>query len=316
MIKNGARAVVLPMEFDPDHPHRHPKDPRTKKGELLFQQRFPKKVLDRMKADPATARTYQAQYNQAPQSDTGGLFQREWFNYYEEKQDESGRDCYFPLDSKHGVRKDQCWRFICADTAMSERKTADNTVIQTWDVEGGDVGGRMFLVDQKMGRWDSPTVEKMLRNTHATLGDAHTIIVLESSMAELPILQRLSKDGLPVYRMKYDTPGKGKTYRIPDKVTKATLASLWFERAKVFFPIKKDFVPELEAELLSFPECIHDDQTDVTSVSCHFSSTRDRFKEIHREKYKYTAWDRFMGNDKILEGRDKKPQSPFSLDNN
>jgi predicted phage terminase large subunit-like protein len=81
LLKTGAYAVVLPMEFDPDHPHRNPADPRTEPGELLFPERFPRDVVDDIKAEMG-ARDYGAQYQQRPSPVAGGIYQRAWFRQF------------------------------------------------------------------------------------------------------------------------------------------------------------------------------------------------------------------------------------------
>jgi predicted phage terminase large subunit-like protein len=50
-----------------------------------------------------------------------------------------------------------------------------------------------------------------------------------------------------------------------DKVTRMSIASAIFEAGQVHFPEHASWLPELEAELFSFPGSRHDDQVDSIS---------------------------------------------------
>jgi len=75
----GCRVVCLPVEYDPDHPNAHPKDPRTKAGELLFPEREGPEELAVLR-EALGEEQYAAQYNQAPYSTEGGLFRKSHFS--------------------------------------------------------------------------------------------------------------------------------------------------------------------------------------------------------------------------------------------
>jgi len=56
-------------------------DPRTERGELMHPERFPPDVLEdhRTSAGP---HGFEAQYNQNPEPMTGGMFARDWFQFF------------------------------------------------------------------------------------------------------------------------------------------------------------------------------------------------------------------------------------------
>lgn len=70
-----ARVVCFPVEYDPEHPHLHPDDPRTEPGELLHPEREGPAEIERLRADLGPAQ-FSAQYNQRPVRVEGGLFRR------------------------------------------------------------------------------------------------------------------------------------------------------------------------------------------------------------------------------------------------
>ena len=81
----GYEHLMLPMEFEPDRACRTSigfTDPRTRDGELLFPERFPREVVDRdKKVMMAMGGSYAVagQFQQRPVPRGGALFQRGWF---------------------------------------------------------------------------------------------------------------------------------------------------------------------------------------------------------------------------------------------
>jgi len=77
MIRRGAYTIVLPMEYDPDHPELCPADPRTQPGELLFPAMVPRAVVDALKSELGS-QAAAAQLGQRPTAAEGGIFHRDW----------------------------------------------------------------------------------------------------------------------------------------------------------------------------------------------------------------------------------------------
>ncbi|WP_164867941.1 phage terminase large subunit [Rhodovarius crocodyli] len=78
-IRLGYHKVVLPMEFEADHPDRHPLDPRKVDGEVLHPARWVQRnALSRYKANLG-AYAVAGQLQQRPAPRDGGIFKRHWF---------------------------------------------------------------------------------------------------------------------------------------------------------------------------------------------------------------------------------------------
>lgn len=79
-LKLGYVHIMLPMEFEPERAcvTALGRDPRTHEGELLFPERFPRKVVDRDNRT-MTAYAVAGQQQQRPSSREGNLFKRHWF---------------------------------------------------------------------------------------------------------------------------------------------------------------------------------------------------------------------------------------------
>ena len=78
----GYEHLCLPMEYEPDRKCVTSigfEDPRTKEGELLFPERFPREVVDRDKAVMGSF-AVAGQFQQRPVPREGGMFKFHWFN--------------------------------------------------------------------------------------------------------------------------------------------------------------------------------------------------------------------------------------------
>jgi hypothetical protein len=89
----GYEHLMLPMEFEVSRRCKTSigfKDPRTKEGELLFPERFPKAVVERDKHAMGSYATA-GQFQQRPAPRGGGLIKRDWF----EIVGAAPADCYW-----------------------------------------------------------------------------------------------------------------------------------------------------------------------------------------------------------------------------
>lgn len=78
----GYEHLCLPMEFEVSNRCETSigfKDPRTEEGELLFEGRFPREVIDRDKKIMGSFATA-GQFQQRPVPREGGMFKHHWFN--------------------------------------------------------------------------------------------------------------------------------------------------------------------------------------------------------------------------------------------
>lgn len=141
----GYEGLVLPMEFEADNRCVTSigfKDPRTKEGELLFPERFPREVVDR---DKKTLGSYAvaAQFQQRPAPREGGIFKRDWFEIVPEA----------PI----GVQWVRGW-----DLAASE----DRDAAYTAGVKlGRGQDGTFYVGHVVRGQLSASGVEKLIVNT-------------------------------------------------------------------------------------------------------------------------------------------------------
>lgn len=223
-------------------------DWRTVDGELLFPERFPAPVLAKEKRRLGSY-GYSGQHDQNPSPGDGGKFRRQWFRYF----DEVGE--HYVLHTPEGDRrvwKGDCWIFQTSDLALSEKETADYTVIATWCLTKKN---ELLLLEVHRIRVEGPEAEAALKTQFGKWKPKFQGI--ERAHYGVKVCQDWLKLGLPLKQLIADR----------DKVTRSIQASLLLENGRMYFRAGADWLVDYETELLMFPNGAHDDQVDVTSYA-------------------------------------------------
>jgi predicted phage terminase large subunit-like protein len=208
-------------------------------GAALWPARYDETELAVIKRTQGE-RNWSALYQQRPTPADGDVFRRSWFKRYRIDGDllRLG-DKTFPLK--------KCWRFTTADLAISEKTTADWTVIQAWAVTPDNDA---VLLDQHRERMSGPQIVPAIQAITAKW--RCDWVGIESVAFQMAIVQQARLSGLTVKKLM----PKG------DKISRAHAASPRMEAGMVYFPDER-WVDGLESELLSFPNGKHDDQVDA-----------------------------------------------------
>lgn len=92
LAKGGYVHLMLPSRFEPKRRSvtviadvERWRDPRERAGELLFPQLYTPTVLDEAEKKDLGSWGFAAQHQQSPLPATGGIFERQWFKRYREK---------------------------------------------------------------------------------------------------------------------------------------------------------------------------------------------------------------------------------------
>lgn len=239
--------LVLPAEAKPSVTNSYHNgigwiDTRTE-GELLNPERFPLSVIESEKK--SLRHEYHCLYQQDPTPASGDMFKPEWFRHWTETE------THYVLGSRR-VLKEGAWRIGVVDTAVTVGMSSDYTVCQIWDVIGDDA----ILVDQLRGKFDGNRIIPAL--TAFTRAYGPQFVSVEAEFIGRFVIDQLRAEGVSVRPFK--AKGQG------DKETRAIAAEIRTEAGRVWFPSGKDWVSDLERELLSFPNGSHDDQVDCLSM--------------------------------------------------
>lgn len=193
----GYEALILPMEFETDTRCVTSigfKDPRTKEDELLFEERFPRAVVDRDKKILGSFATA-AQFQQRPIPREGGLFHRDWFEIIDAA----------PTD----VEWVRGW-----DLAATEAKQGLDPAYTAGVKVGLGSDGIWYIGHVTRGQWSPGRVEKALKNTASQDGKSVTIDLPQDPGQAGKAQVRYLVKALAGYTVKFGTESG-------DKVTRA-----------------------------------------------------------------------------------------------
>jgi predicted phage terminase large subunit-like protein len=211
----------------------------------------------RTELDP---RWWQALYQQSPRAETGDLFRRDWFRYYTTTDLGYGLTYLLAADPdadakrvNHKAVAGGGHIFSTVDLAVSDKSSADYTVISTWGRVPST--GDLLLLDVVRDRFQGPDIVPQLQRVQQRWQPAR--IIVEQVAFQLSLIQEAKRAGLPVV----GRAPKG------DKTARATFAAARLEGGNVWFPAQATWLSDVEGELLSFPTGGHDDIVDTVSMA-------------------------------------------------
>ena len=207
-------------------------------GEALHPEREPLAALKTLRHEIGSE-LFSAQYQQAPVPPGGAMIRREWLSYYDKLPERT-----------HRCKIIQSW-----DTAAKNGAQNDWSVCTTWML----VDKNYYLLELTRGRYEYPR----LRATAITLAERFNpdAILIEDASTGIALAQELMTNGIyPINPIPIDR----------DKVGRLYVQQAKFEARLVHFPRGARFLPELETELLAFPQAKTDDQVDSISQALNY----------------------------------------------
>jgi predicted phage terminase large subunit-like protein len=252
LAKGGWTHVCLPMEFEPGRVDGYDLDPRTKPGELLWPERFPAKVIARMKTD-MTPYAYSGQYQQRPTPAEGGILKRAWWRSW--PGDKALPACESVV--------------ICWDGAFQAKESNDFTAATVWGVFFNEQDQRhnAILLERYNKQTDFPELRKEARELY--LKHEADVVLIEPKATGKPLVQELRRAGVPAMEWQPERSGKGREL---DKTARTHAASTVLWGGAVWYPTRKDGTPfawvsEVVDQCAAFPNAAHDDLTDTCSMA-------------------------------------------------
>jgi predicted phage terminase large subunit-like protein len=188
---------------------------------------------------------FAAQYQQSPVPPGGAMIRRAWLRYYDKLPERT-----------YGTTIIQSW-----DTASKDGAQNDWSVCTTWML----ADNCYYLMDLTRGRYDYPR----LKATATLLAQKHRpeYVLIEDASTGTALAQELESVHFG-----------GAVRLVPierDKIGRLYINQAKFEAGLVLFPKGAPFLPELEAELLTFPQGKHDDMVDSISQALSYRSSYD-----------------------------------------
>ena len=173
-------------------------------------------------------------------ADDGDYFSREMIQYYDRED----------LDYNQ-------MRYYCAwDLAIGKRDRNDYSVGMVVGVDDQD---QLFIIDMVRGKFDGFELVEQILDLYESWKPS--IVGIEKGHIEMalgPFLEKRVKE-----RGLYEAYFKDLKTGRRDKEARARAIQGRMQQGMVFFPRDEDFTGPLVAELLRFPNGIHDDQVDA-----------------------------------------------------
>lgn len=259
----------LPAEYDPATPCRTYfstgeqfwEDPRAEEGELLWEEKFPRKEIEKAKRRHGVL-GYSALYGQRPVPPGGYIFNRANERLFTIS---SEGDMYllFTPGGVQAVPIRSCWELTTSDVAVKDKEQNDYTVFEHWAVTPAN---DVLLLDVQRGHWLIPKQKEQARLFYRTwYTQRYRAFYFEDVGYQSAIGQDLLTEGIPC--LEFHPKG--------DKVMRAVGASIWQEAGKVYFRKDAPWLPGFQNEIYHFPKGAHDDQVDPYSMVCMIVRTPD-----------------------------------------
>lgn len=288
----------LPAEYDPGSQCRTylPSgkefwaDPRTEEGELLWEARFPRPVIEKAKRRHGPM-GYAALYDQRPTPAGGGTFQHKYERVFEITHD--SYLLHTPRGEVKAVLKADCELFLSVDPAISEAQSADYMVIESW---AKTPIKDLLLLHVHRGHWSHPDQQDEVEEQFWARDNEFAAV--ETVNYQHALFQDLINKGIPCRPF---TPHK-------DKVSRAAAAAIWQQNGKIYFLKGASWLPELQKELYKFPKAAHDDMVDALALASIVVRSRGPLSDD--SAYEDDIPDPIEGPIQLEEEAEQKPLSP------
>lgn len=279
-LEMGYEHLMIPMEFDEGRKCVTSigwEDPRETDGELMWPDKFPRPVVDRLKT-ALDSYAYAGQYQQAPTPRGGGIIKREWWNEWENP--DPNRKNHFPRFS---------YVVASLDPAYTEKQENDYSAFSLWGVFHESEMHRGYntpvLKPKVMLIWawrDRLPLHELVQKVHndCVKYRADTLLV-EAKASGISVQQEM--------RRMFSTGDYGIQMINPrgDKVARVQAISHFFYDGMVYAPPKR-WAQAVVDQVSVFPKGAHDDDVDAMSQALlHLRQTG----VLVRKEEAYTAMD-------------------------
>lgn len=204
-----------------------PGDPR-KQGEALWPEKYDRKALDKIRRRVGE-RDWNALYQQRPVDAGGGMFQRDWWQRYEETP-----------------RLESVW--TSWDMAFKGTKNSDYVVGQVW----GRAQGNLYLLDQVRGQWEFTETVRQFLQLAGKYPQAMAHLV-ESAANGPAVISELRNIVMGIISINVKD----------SKVARAAVVSPVVESHNVYIPKNAPWILDFLSEVSAFPRGKNDDQVDA-----------------------------------------------------
>jgi len=198
------------------------------KGKALWPERWPKKKLLEVKKFLGSY-LFEGMYQGNPVPLEGGLFKREWWQYYVGAPDKFDEML-------------QSW-----DMTFKDTKSGSFVVGQVW----GRKGANKYLLDQVRARMDFPGTKKALK-----------ALTAKWPQVELKLVEAAANGPAIIDELKDTVSGLVAVKPRGSKEARASAVSAQIEAGNVYLPSDAPWLSDFMEEVSAFPKGLKDDQVD------------------------------------------------------
>jgi predicted phage terminase large subunit-like protein len=214
-------------------------------GDLLWPKREGPAEIEKQKRSMGKW-AYAAQYQQDPIPQSGGIFQREWFDYRFVAEPDGT-----PLGKKVRMIV-QSW-----DTAAKKKESNDFWACTTWALVVGE--DRIYMLDYFKARMEYTEGRQKIKDLNSRWKP--TAILIEDSNSGTAIISDLRTIGIPLRPI---SPAGS------DKESNARAVSPMFEAGMILLPSGASWADEYIESMIRFPRGANDDDVDSTSQALNY----------------------------------------------
>lgn len=239
------------------------------RGEALWPEKFDVKTLIQIR-NVIGARDFAALHMQRPTAEDGAVFRREWMERrwttlptdlpLHTPPPKPTRDVVEELHQRALPAEEtysptRYWNVIqSVDTAFKAGVGSDYSAIATWGTDGKNY----YLIDCWRGRVEYPELKLAIYSQFRSQRHRPSAILIEDQASGQSVVQDLRRNtNLPVIPVR---PGGSKESRAD------SIAPL-FESGRVYLPARAPWIGDWISEHLAFPNGMHDDMVDTTSLA-------------------------------------------------
>lgn len=278
MLARGVANVVLPMEFQENHPYRHPLDPRSTNGELLLPGHYPPDVVKRMKREEGGlgAYGYAAQMQQLPAPIGGGMFPKELWSSYMEPPTQKARQ----IQQQGGTILAS---FDCAAKTGSKNAFSVCVVV-------GYLKRELYVLGMYRARVDLPGLEEMHDRMLSEWPGLIDEVLIEDASAGTQLLQ--TRGGTS-----YSPQAQG------GKTVRAGHTQAFQRHGRLLLPVGRSWVKQLVREHSLFPNGSYADIVDALAQAAMHIRIRDAGTSGVAQVNDRMGWLAELARDPTFRGR-------------
>lgn len=267
--------LIIPTEYEPDNPMPPTsigwRDPRTRRGQLLWPNRFGPAYIARLKVSLGSMGSA-AQLQQRPVGAGGNIFNPKWWRFWKPKGSDlppvSLRLADGTTHMATTIEAPGAWAMIAQswDATFKDADSSDYVVGQVWAKSAGSY----YLLDQIRDRLSFPETLTALRQMTARFPQARAKWVEEKANGPA-IIQTLTAE----------IPGIIPINPRESKEARAHSVSPFVEAGNIYLPhpALAPWVFDLIDECANFPASMYNDQVDaLTQAILRFESKKQQRK--------------------------------------